>query len=278
MFSTRLVTAAALLALVVGALLVLPNKYWAAFLLPGLFIASIEWAALAGYGLAGRWVFGALVPLCGLALFYLPDRIATETAIPAQPQKFAYWISAVFWLVLAPLWLASKFRSSNALVLGVTGCVVLVPAWLALAMLQSRPALLLMLLGIVWVADSAAYVVGGRLGRCRLAPGISPRKTWEGVIGACLAVAVYYAVLWFIVAPQQPLLAGAGGIVLFAVVAISSVEGDLFESWMKRQAGVKDSGKLFPGHGGMLDRVDGLTSSMPLAALWIYYFGAIGLA
>ncbi len=277
MFTTRLATAAVLLALFVGALLVLPNKYWAVFLLPGLLVASTEWVALAGYGVPGRWIFGTVVLLCGLALFYLPDRLVTETALPSRPQQFAYWISAVFWLLLAPLWLASKFRSSNALLLGVTGCVVLVPAWLAIAVLQSEPALLLMLLGIVWVADSAAYVVGARLGRRRLAPEISPGKTWEGVIGACVAVAVYYAVLWLVFAPRQPLLGGPGGIVLFAVVAISSVEGDLFESWMKRQAGVKDSGRLLPGHGGMLDRVDGLTSSMPLAALWLCYFGAAGL-
>ena len=270
MLITRLLTAAVVLPLLVGALLFLPNQYWLACLLPPLLIASLEWAALAGYGRVARWLFAAIVPVSGVGLLYAPNSLAS-LPVPVPFSLFAYWVSAAFWLMLAPAWLAGKWRIQNALVMGVTGWVVLVPAWLALVGLQAQPARLLTLLGIVWIADSAAYLAGQRFGRRRLAPRISPGKTWEGVAGACVAVAVYYAVLWFMFAPREALFHGWGGIILFAAVMVMSVEGDLFESWIKRQAGVKDSGRLFPGHGGMLDRVDGLIASMPLAALSLYY-------
>jgi phosphatidate cytidylyltransferase len=132
---------------------------------------------------------------------------------------------------------------------------------------------LLALLGIVWIADSAAYFAGRGFGRRKLAPEISPGKTWEGVIGAGIAVAVYYALLRFAFAPATAWLGGAAGILLCGAITVMSIEGDLFESWMKRQAAMKDSGSLLPGHGGVLDRIDGLTASMPLAALASFYLG-----
>lgn len=276
MFAARLVTAAVLLAVFSGALLLLPNEYWGAVLLAGLVIASLEWAALAGYRHAGRWLFGAVVFVSGLALLLGFRRTAGAMEASAQLHLFVYWISAAFWLLLAPAWLCGKWRIRNPVAMGVAGWIVLVPAWLALTALQTGPGRLLMLLGVVWIADSAAYVFGRRFGRHRLAPRISPGKTWEGVIGACIAVAVYYAFVWFIFAAQQA-PTWPGGMILFAAVTVMSVQGDLFESWIKRQAGVKDSGTLFPGHGGMLDRIDGLTASMPLAALWLHYFDSPGL-
>jgi phosphatidate cytidylyltransferase len=277
MFATRLVTAVVLVLSSSVALLFLPNAYWGAFLLPVLLVASAEWSALAGYHRGGRWLFGGTVLLCGVALFYLPHGGAGSAfSIPGQLQVIVYWISAAFWALLVPAWLAGKWRVRNALITGVTGWIVLLPGWLALATLQTRPTQLLTLLGVVWIADSAAYVIGRRFGRRRLAPEISPGKTWEGVLGAYFAVAVYYAALWFVFTPPQLLHRAAGAFILVAALTALSIEGDLFESWMKRQAGVKDSGTLLPGHGGVLDRIDGLTASMPLAALWLYYFGFPG--
>jgi len=150
---------------------------------------------------------------------------------------------------------------------------VLVPPWLALARLQARPLELLILLCVVWIADSAAYFAGSCLGRRRLAPDISPGKTWEGVMGACAAVAVYYSLLRMLFAPSIAWVGEPVGVVLFVVITVMSIEGDLFESWMKRAAGVKDSGAMLPGHGGVLDRIDGLTASMPVAALISLYSG-----
>lgn len=269
MFAARLATTIALLALFCGALLLLPNPYWAAFLLAGLVVAGLEWGTLAAYGRAARWMFVAIVAISAIGLML--------DAAGAALRIVVYWGSLVFWLLIAPAWLLAKWRVGNALVMGITGWVVLVPTWLALARLQSVPGDLLAVLGIVWVADTAAYLAGRRFGRRRLAPQISPGKTWEGVLGAALAVGVYYWMLWFISGADWTLRETTGGALLFATVTAMSVQGDLFESWMKRQAGVKDSGTLLPGHGGILDRIDGLTAGIPLAALWLHYFGRPGL-
>jgi phosphatidate cytidylyltransferase len=117
---------------------------------------------------------------------------------------------------------------------------------------------------VVWIADTAAYFAGRALGKHKLAPAISPGKTWEGVAGAFAAVTVYAVILHFVRIPT-------GGIyfviaAFFGMTAFS-IAGDLFESWLKRCAGVKDSGIIFPGHGGMLDRIDGVVAALPLAAL-----------
>jgi phosphatidate cytidylyltransferase len=132
---------------------------------------------------------------------------------------------------------------------------------------------LLAAMALVWVADIAAYFAGRRFGRRRLAPAISPGKTWEGVIGALAGVLLYGLLL------QQPLLAGsgidrlhtaagAGWYPLLLVLAVLGIEGDLLESWLKRCAGVKDSGWVLPGHGGVIDRIDALTAALPAAA-WL---------
>jgi phosphatidate cytidylyltransferase len=273
MLAVRLATAAALLALFCGALLLLPNQYWGVFLLAGLWIASLEWAVLAGYRHGARWLFAGVVLVSGLALLF--DLQLAARALPSSVELhfYVYWISVVFWAIAAPAWLIGSWHTRNPLVLGVIGWVILLPTWLALTSLQTAPRQLLLLLGVVWIADSAAYVIGRRFGRHRLAPRISPGKTWEGAIGACAAVAVYYAGVWSIFGARQPL----SELMLYAVITVMSVQGDLFESWMKRQAGVKDSGTLLPGHGGMLDRIDGLTASVPLAALWLHYLDRPGI-
>ncbi len=276
MFAARFATAVALLLLFCGAMFLLPNRYWGVFLLAALGVASLEWAALAGYRGGARWLFAAVVLGSGLALLFASGYGVSASA-SAGFYLCVYWIGAAFWLILAPIWLMGKWHTRNPVVLGAAGWIVLVPMWLGLTALQTAPGHLLALLGVVWVADSAAYVIGRRIGRHRLAPRISPGKTWEGAIGACVAVAVYYAVLWFVFGAPQPLPDPASGMILFAIVTVMSVQGDLFESCMKREAGVKDSGTLLPGHGGVLDRIDGLTASVPIAALWLHYLGRPGI-
>jgi len=265
----RLATASALLALFCAGLLLLPNLYWGALLLAGLAIAAWEWAVLARYRGALRWLFVALVVASATVLLLHPGAAALQGPL--------YGLSAAFWALIAWPWLARKWRPEGALALGAAGWVVLVPTWLALTALQARPGELLALLAVVWIADTAAYFVGRRVGRHRLAPQISPGKTWEGLMGAALAVAVYYCLLWVAFGAGRTAAEVIGGLVAFGAVTALSVEGDLFESWMKRQAGVKDSGTLLPGHGGVLDRIDSLTAGMPFAALWLQYFGPSGI-
>jgi len=257
MFITRLVTAGIALPVFVGALLWLPNRHWAGILMLLLLAGGREWAKLCGFARKGSWLFLAAVLFSAVAVFFLPH------------DGLVYGASVAFWLLLAPAWLKYRWRATQPLLLGLTGWIVLVPTWLALARLQIRPLQLLSFLAVVWIADSAAYFSGKRFGRRKLAPDISPGKTWEGAIGASVAVAVYYLVLRFVFEPDW--LGALTGVILFAVVTVMSIEGDLFESWMKRQAGVKDSGGLLPGHGGVLDRIDGLTAAMPLAALALLY-------
>ena len=142
---------------------------------------------------------------------------------------------------------------------------------------DASPWVLLATAALVWVADIAAYFAGKAFGRRKLAPKVSPGKTWEGVVGAMAGVLVYGTVLdvvahlWdipisFIFVPSE----GIPAVVLMLVLAGLSVVGDLFESWMKRGAGLKDSSGLLPGHGGLLDRIDALTSTLPLAALAVF--------
>jgi phosphatidate cytidylyltransferase len=274
MLAARFLTALVLLALFCSALFLLPNGYWSAALLAVLCMAALEWAQLVGYRSRMRLVFVAIVLAIAAALLY---QEGYRASIAGKFDALLFGLALLFWAVVAPVWLVRQWRPRNPVVLGITGGVVLLPTWLALARMQATPTQLLLVLGIVWIADTAAYVIGRRIGRRALAPRISPGKTWEGLLGAAAAVAVYYGVLWFIFRPEMSLRQAVIGVAMFAAVTALSVEGDLFESWMKRQAGLKDSGTLLPGHGGILDRIDGLTASLPIAALWLHYLGRPGV-
>lgn len=269
MLLTRLLTVAIALPMFAAALLLLPPLAWALFLLPGLFIAGWEWGGLAGYRASVRALFAVLIAASALALAYL---IPSVPGTLAPVDAGAYAASCVFWVLVAPLWLRMRWRTRNAVLLAVTGWIALVPMWLALVRLQADAWALLLFLSIVWIADTAAYFAGKGWGRRKLAPDISPGKSWEGVMGAAAVLGIYYVVLWFIVPPTDRHFHFWAGAVLVAVLFALSIEGDLFESWLKRQAGKKDSGNLLPGHGGVLDRIDGLTATLPMAALVFYYY------
>ena len=265
--ATRLATAVVVLPLFVAAMLFLPNALWGWTLLPLLAIGGWEWCELAGYRGAPRWLFMLIVIISALAIPMpvLPD--PGRTAILFSPAGVVFVVATAFWLLVAPLWLYAKWRLRHPLLLGIVGWLMLVPTWAALVFLQADAWTLLALLGVVWIADSFAYLAGMRWGRRKLAPEISPGKTWEGVAGAVAAVAVYYVALSSADILDNRIFKGLAGVSVFAVVTAMSIEGDLLESWIKRVAGVKDSGRLLPGHGGVLDRIDGLTSTLPVAAL-----------
>ena len=266
-FTARLVTALVLLAGCIAALFILPSWLWGFLLLAVLAMAAWEWGALSGFGAALR---------AGYALVIAGSAAAIGVAIAAgighsgAVDTVVYAASCAFWLLAVVPCLVLGARTQHPALLALAGWLVLVPAWLAVARLQAQPAALLALLGIVWIADSCAYFVGRAWGRHRLAPSISPAKTWEGVAGAVAGVAVYYWLIYLLV-PEWHWWHGWSGALLVAGVALLSVIGDLFESWVKRLAGAKDSGALLPGHGGILDRIDSVTSSMPFAALLLLH-------
>jgi phosphatidate cytidylyltransferase len=170
-------------------------------------------------------------------------------------------LAALFWIVVAPLWMWRGVRPTPGTWIGAAGFAVLVPAGLAMVALD--PLAVLLVLVLVWIADSAAYFVGRAWGRHRLAPAVSPGKSWEGAMGG-VGGALAYAIIcgYFIQGIAWAALLGSA-----LLLAMVSIVGDLFESAAKRQAGVKDSGTLLPGHGGILDRIDSATAVLPLAAL-----------
>jgi phosphatidate cytidylyltransferase len=215
----------------------------------------VEWARLCRLATVPSRVFAAALAV----LFIVADRIGL------QQQLFI--VAAVFWLVLVPLWMRAGMRATQVTRIGAAGFAVLVPAGLALLVLQ--PLQVLLVLVLVWIADSAAYFVGRRWGRRKLAPSISPGKSWEGAAGGLIGALAYAIICGFFIEglAWAPYLAAA------AVLAMVSIVGDLFESAAKRQAGVKDSGTLLPGHGGILDRIDSATAVLPLAALALPWIG-----
>jgi phosphatidate cytidylyltransferase len=270
MLAQRILTVAVVLPLFLAALFLLPNLYWSLLLAAILALAAHEWARMAGFTSAWTLAYAAMVAgLAGAIAAGEHSGWIAQSFIYWLPGKFLYGLCLVFWLAIAPAWLYYRWEARNPLMLALVGVLVLLPFWHALAWLQTQPARLLLVLGVIWLADTAAYFSGRALGRHKLAPRISPGKTWEGALGAAFAVALY----WAGVARIAPGASGdmASGLMLVLIMTAVSIEGDLFESWMKRVAGVKDSGTLLPGHGGVLDRVDALTSTLPLAALYFAY-------
>ncbi|MGE3771694.1 MAG: phosphatidate cytidylyltransferase [Gammaproteobacteria bacterium] len=234
----------------------------AAVLAVFLALAAWEWGALCGWSrvAVGAWVFAtlAVATLLWGALTPGPARLVLLWATAAG------WGAAGVAVVRAER--GRPALPDGALPLVLLGWWVLVPLWLSLLWLKiASPLLLLALFALIWLADSAAYFVGRRYGRRRLAPRISPGKTWAGVGGALLAAPVVAVVFGLPAGYRGAALAGFGMLCLVTVVA--SIVGDLFESLLKRRAGVKDSGTLLPGHGGVLDRIDSLTAAAPVFCL-----------
>lgn len=265
MLKVRIMTVVVVLPLLLAAMFLLPNTWWNIALVAPLLVAGHEWARLADFGRGAEAAFlTALLAGCVLLwIFAVPAGERSGNTAPA-PERAVFALAVAFWCVISPCWLWLKLVVRHRLALAAAGLVVLLPMWLALARLQHDAMLMLLLLAVIWIADTAAYFTGRALGRHKLAPAISPGKTWEGVGGAFAAVIAYALVLHFspLSTRDLPLLiAGFSSMVALGVV------GDLLESWLKRCAGVKDSGGLFPGHGGMLDRIDGVTAALPLAAL-----------
>lgn len=262
MLKTRIVTALLLAFGLLSALFLLPLSGAVAVFAGIVAIGAWEWAGLIRTGSNGRWAFSlaTLLPCAILCFFEMPRMVLVVI----------WLIAAIFWLLLVPIWFRQRWRLRADFFGFLVGWLLLIPSWAALVTLQTRsPWLLLSAMALVWVADIAAYFTGRAFGRHKLAPSISPGKTWEGAGGACLGVIAYATAVASATGSTTTmdhlqLFAAFAGLMLLTAV---SVLGDLFESLAKRQAGVKDSSRLLPGHGGVLDRIDSLTSTLPLVGL-----------
>lgn len=275
MLKTRVITAIVLLVAFLTALFVLPALGWVAVVTLIAALAAWEWGALMRFNDWQRIATALSVVVVCLALTLLfPEALGLTAAGSGQAWQLGRWLylpSAAFWLLLAPFWLRGHWLLRGRAVGLAVGALLILPTWLSLIQLKSSGALLLIaVMATVWLADIAAFFAGRRFGRHKLAPAISPGKTWEGAFGAALAVLAYGWAL----ASHLPAAIGGNAVLLSAALlafTAISIMGDLFESLLKRQAGLKDSSNILPGHGGVLDRIDSLTSTLPMAALiWLY--------
>lgn len=269
MVRTRIITAVIMLCLFLAAVLYLPAVFWMVLLLALTVTGSWEWSRLARFSARHSIIYLLLTATLGGELLYLLDRAVNMNPFSHSFSSF-YLASLVFWGLIVPYLLKSRYAIRNRMLLALTGWLVLLPTSFALYQLRAiDPIVLLGFMATVWISDTAAYFAGRAFGKHKLAPNISPGKTWEGVAGALGAVFIY-ALLWthFAGEETQPKFL----IPVLLIIAVLGIIGDLFESLMKRQAGLKDSGNILPGHGGILDRIDALTSTLPVAALSILFF------
>ena len=266
--ATRVVTGSALVAAVLAALFLLPSAGWAVIVLVIVAAAAREWSALLGFSRGYQALFVGVTLLAGAAILAIALRHGWDGVVVV-----ACGTATLYWIVVAAPSVLMRRQPASPIAMAISGWIVLLGAFAAIAALQARsPWLALGAMAIVWIADTAAYFSGRRFGRHKLAPQISPGKTWEGAYGGVAAVIVY-ALVVLPLAPRAgfaaPLHPGSITlwIALCAALAALSIIGDLYESLLKRRAGVKDSGRLLPGHGGVLDRIDALLAAMPPVAL-----------
>lgn len=266
MLKQRVITATILVVLFLAAVFVLPALGWTTLVALMIWQGAAEWARLSN--LAGRMVF----VYCSVTLLLLIGTLLLDSKVGAagtwSPHLFWYIDSALLWLLVVPAWMFLGWGSKNKVWLAVVGWMVLLPTALALIDLHMvGPWWLLGSMSVVWLADTAAYFSGRKFGKHKLAPSISPGKTWEGVVGALVLVTIYVSVIGWKTGLINNYSMIAVSVIISSIWVALSVLGDLFESAIKRQAGVKDSGTLLPGHGGLLDRIDALTSTLPFVAL-----------
>jgi phosphatidate cytidylyltransferase len=266
---SRIITAVILLLLLLAVMFALPDIWWTGVVVLVVMQGTLEWTKLSKISGWGAYVYGILTLLMMLALVWFDSGHADDEQ--AIVHLAVYSASAVLWLLIVPAWMKGGWRVENPLLMCMTGWAVLIPTGLAMMDLHTMsPLILLLVMCLVWVADIGAYFSGRRFGKHKLAASISPGKTWEGVAGAVLGVSLYVVVIW----SYSPYQFHHLPILLFVswFWIVLAVMGDLFESAIKRQAGVKDSGALLPGHGGLLDRIDALTPTLPLAAMMLLFW------
>ena len=267
MLKQRIITGLVMAPVALAAVFWLSSALFSVFAGFVIIVSAWEWANLAGFPRQTAR-FGYAAVLGGLCLFISIFSVPTIYLL----------IVAVCWWCLAFLMirhypLKSQYNPGRFLKL-LIGMVVLIPAWKALVVLKSDFGALTiaLVLAFVWASDIGAYFVGKRFGRCKLAENVSPKKTVEGLLGGV----VLTVVVSIFVGLYLELSFGKGLLlmVLSVVIALASVIGDLLESLLKRERGIKDSSQLLPGHGGVLDRIDSLTAALPVFALMLIMSGS----
>lgn len=259
MLKTRIITALCLLPLMLVALFVFGPGLWAAFSMLVTGLALWEFSRMVGMS---RRV---MAPYLGVAAALATLAFLSGWRMP----PVLHVVALLFWLAVVPMWLARRWVVRDGWLARALGYLLMFPAWFALVEWRPEPVAsqafaLLAVMGLVWVADVAAYFAGRTFGRHKLAPAISPGKSWEGVWGGLVGVILYSFVVvrmgWIVLpAPEWAVM------LIAVILAAVSVTGDLLESWFKRSAGMKDSSGLLPGHGGVYDRIDSLIAVLAVS-------------
>lgn len=281
MLKQRLLAALVLIPLVVWGILQLSTQSLALVFALIILVGAWEWSGLMKLTtVAWRGLYVLVVAAGMYALWAMIGLVSTDwLALPVI--SLFWWLLAIVWVLTYP---KTSSRWAHGWVQFVIGMLVLVPAWLAVIGLHGYdsqgPYLVLYLLSLIWVADSSAYFGGRRWGKRKLAPEVSPGKTWEGAISAVVATVFYALIAAYLlnIAGNQWLVF----VVLSQVTVVFSIFGDLTESMFKRHAGIKDSGAIIPGHGGILDRIDSVTAAAPVfvVGIWLggFEFGSASVA
>ncbi len=268
-FQQRTLSTVVLGPLLLWLIVVLQGEQFSLLLALLLLPAAWEWGRLSG--MTTTWHKGEYALLL-VALFYLSRYLPLQWLLWIA---VAWWIGALYWLRGYPeqhRWLFGRLISP------LVGVVILIPAWRALEMVHQQEqgvGLLFFLLLLIWGADIGAYLIGVRFGRRKLAPKVSPGKSLEGVAGGVVASMLVAVVGW--VAVESFEVGVVSLLLAVLLIVVFSIVGDLVESAYKRHAGIKDSGNLIPGHGGILDRVDSLTAAAPLYLTLLTLFGVVTL-
>jgi phosphatidate cytidylyltransferase len=264
MLKQRIITALILLPIALGGFFLLEGFGFALFIGLVVTLGAWEWARLAGFSSQpARLVYAAIVALMLFVMYLLPG--LTPWVLGAS---VLWWGLATYLVLTYP---RSSAHWASAACKLMIGLLILLPAWQGLVEIKKYPLgnwLILAVMVLVWGADIGAYFSGRAFGKRKLAPQVSPGKSWEGVYGGLALSLVITVIVGFVrdwtVAELFKGLIGA------AVIVFISVVGDLTESMFKRQSGIKDSSNLLPGHGGVLDRIDSLTAAIPVFAVLLW--------
>jgi phosphatidate cytidylyltransferase len=277
MLKQRVITAVLIVLALFAALAFLPAPWLAAIFAVLILLAAWEWSDLSGLQL--QWQRGVFVVVLSAAMAGL----CWEVSLLTQPDPLRVrdvMVAACAWWAIALLWVKSYPASAglwgSRLMRAFIGLFVLVPSWLSISylrFLENGVWLILLVVALVAAADIGAYFVGRTLGKTKLAPSVSPGKSWAGFWGGLVSAMALMTLLYTIFADSMPASFGEM-LILAAFTALASVLGDLLESMIKRHRGIKDSGQILPGHGGLMDRIDSLTAAVPVFTLGLLSVGA----
>lgn len=277
MLKQRIITGLIMASGLIAAVALLPVDTLAALFAVIVALGAWEWSRLAGWEKTPvRIIYvGVVVLALGFAYKYcqLARTPGPEEVQPLLGLACLWWSISILWLKSYP---ASGALWGHVAMRSLMGLLVLVPAWVATVFLLSFPRGGLLVIGMIVVvaaADIGAYFTGKNFGRHKLAPSVSPAKTWEGFWGGLVCALLLGLLTWYLL-PASFSHIGLGAVItVFLATALFSVVGDLVVSMVKRESGVKDSGSLLPGHGGVLDRLDSICGAAPVFALGLLLAG-----